>query len=632
MAIYLAAGLAVTAALFIFTYYGFMRNQTQQAQLILQGETAYYLAQAGIAAGIASSANTRSPQQLQQLLTTADSTACNGASSEWLQLDSHQPLKELVADTGADAALAVEMSLAGFRPAYLQAESESGIVYNNIEKVGWLKVVATASVGPARRRIVAFKGIRVVCTVPYVVGKFTLFELEPEAAGAGNSNRLKYEKTTMTAGKPSDAGTPLPVSFHHGPGVSPEERGWIFLGGGPRKLNLTWGRIADGEEFQLLEKPWKVTADPAAPSPLPADHLTVIMEKGFFNGVKADNDLLDNFDFTQPPGDAVTENSALLHLYGTASEPSSTYVLGEVYRRFLSLRYLMRTSDGQYTYLPWSQPANWGPDPAPWRTAPPWNVRQDTFGGNLTAYSYYMSEVVEESYNRSADFIVPLQNQVDMPRTFISPGRVRHRFSMADFLYQPPFNNGDVFIRSTSGERLFDGNLHGLVMGDYFFPERATYALPASDFGSFLSLRQPRVPGILHFAGGDAIIDRPLVVRDGGVLAFDGKVTIAAPVTVPAGVRPLIIASLGSDIVINTPAPIQASLMALAGKIRGTRGGIDVQGSLVAGTVEWSTLLSNTVRSRVAWNPATDPTVPENRLYTVHMSPPRQSYMPGGLN
>ncbi|MBI4868952.1 MAG: hypothetical protein HY816_18585 [Candidatus Wallbacteria bacterium] len=630
MVIYLAAGLAFTAALFIFTYYGFMRNQTQQAQVLLQGEMAYYLAQSGVAAGIAHFLNTKSETTLHRALTAGDSAQANAAPAEKLQVDKNAALTSLLEQQ--EGVLEVEMSLAGFKPAYVRQESESGIRYNTVEKIGWLKVVSTASVGPARRRIVAFKQVRVVCTVPYVVGKFTLLELEGAQPAANALNRFQLEKTGMLTGRPSDTNPLLPVVFHHGAGSTPEEKGWVFLGGGPRRLNLAWGRQGDGEEFHLLEKPWKVTSDPLAPTPLPADFQLLIMEKGFFGGIHADNNLFDGFDFQAPAADPPTENAGLLYLYGIDGDRAPTYVLGEVWRRFLSLRYVSRKSDGQYTYLPWARPSDWGPGDKPWASPPPWDVRGETFGGSFDSYAYSMSQVVEEPYNRSADFITQLQTEVDLPRTLVSPGRVRHRFGLADFLYRPALNNGDVIVSGADGVRLFDGNLHGLLMEDFYFKERATYRLPAADFESFMALANPRIPGILHFEGGDVRIDRPLTVKDGGILAVDGKVTIAAPVRVSEGRRPLVLASLTGDIVIATGQPVEAYLMALAGRITGTGTGVNLTGGVAAGSVDWGSVLAQGQRSRIGWNPAADPTNPENSIYSVHVSPPRESYMPGGVN
>src|SRR5687768_1373644 len=92
MAIYLAAGLAFTAGLFVFTYYGFMRNQTQQAHVLLQGETAYYLAQSGIAAGIASFLNSKQETRLHKALTTGDAAKANAEAPEVIDSSSNAPL------------------------------------------------------------------------------------------------------------------------------------------------------------------------------------------------------------------------------------------------------------------------------------------------------------------------------------------------------------------------------------------------------------------------------------------------------------------------------------------------------------------------------------------------------------
>jgi hypothetical protein len=631
----------VLIGLFVVTYFTYMRGQARLAHGMLSGEIAYHLAQAGVSAGIAYFSNTKVPGSLRRMMVTETPERINGQTEEIRSSDS-PVLARLIAEYGGEATLSVELSCAGFVPFYTRAESESGIVYGKTEKFGTLRIVSTATCHDARRRVVALKPIKVVNAVPYVVSKFTLFV--QEKLPGSTPNLVATRKLDLRTGEPDRANAHVPVFFRHhghGPARSPEENGWVYLGGGDWRLNLTWGETGWGEQFQLLRRPWVITQDPAAPA-LAGRYASLLMQRGLFSGIHADNDLFDRFDFARAP-EPVSERSTVLHLYGAPAElgvapeidTSPTYVLGQVHRRFLSLRYLRKLDTGQVAYLPSAGADDWDqPAPAPWPSPPPFDAKGAVFAGQYASYVPLMSQVVQESYNRAVDFLGDRQ-ELDPPASLADTRRITHRLPQnRDFLYEPALNTGEVTIRTAGGTKLFDGSLSRLLPEDFFLAQRAVYRMPASRFPGFLAAGRRRIPGIVYFEGGDITIDRDLELDSGGILAAEGSITVAARVKVKPYGQPLVLAAIAGNIALKAAGRVEASLLALNGTLtRDPSVPLDVLGNIVVRNLDLDRLTAAPGTSaaagvhRVTYDPRLDPTAPGGTTYSVYMGPSRDYYL-----
>jgi hypothetical protein len=632
-----ALALIVLLGLLILTYFNFMRGQSRLTQGMVAGEVAHHLAQAGIAAGVAYFTNTRQPCRLHKKVSTEGPDQING-QIEPLPIRDNPVVARLLSEYNDEASLSVDLELANFKPFYSKIESESGIVYGTVEKFGSLKVTSTGAYHGVKRRVIAFKDVKVIDLVPYVVSKFTLF-LQEKPPGC-DPNLVVVKKTDIRNGEPDRANHHGPIFFRHGPARNLEENGWVFLGGGDYRLNLTWGESGWGEQFLLLKKGWVITSDPEAALPLPPNYVTAMLQRGFFDQIKADNDLLDHFDFDGGP-DPVTQRATVLHLFGAPAESgvdseldvSPTYVLGQVRRRFLDLRYIRRVSDGKKSFLPCSTLTQWQrPAPAPWPSTPEFGVKTEVFGGDFERYVPYMSNVPQIqtrklSYNRSVDYMVEPQ-ELDPPYRLMDTVRVTHRMPQnRDFLYEPSLNTGDVVLRTQSGKKLFDGNLSRILMDDLYLKRRAIYTMPAVSFARFLA-KNKRVPGIVLLTGGDVTIGKDVEFESGGIIAASGSITIRANVRVKPYGRPLVLASLSGNVNLKGARRVQASLVALNGTINREPGSpLDVCGNLVARSVDLDKFTGGSDVGKVVYDSRLDPTSGTGANYAVYLSPSRDYYL-----
>jgi hypothetical protein len=277
-----------------------------------------------------------------------------------------------------------------------------------------------------------------------------------------------------------------------------------------------------------------------------------------------------------------------------------------------------------------TEPLFAAPSPSPWLTPPPFDVETEAFGNVYPFYAEYMSNVMQESYNRAFDYLDDPQ-ELEPPRK-LAPVRVSHPAAAPNFLYDPPSNMGYVTIKTSTDRELFKGWLHQIVSADLRIPERAIFRGEASGFPVWLP-RAPRVlPGIVYFSGGDIAIDRELALDSGGILAAEGSITVAAPITVAPSGKPLTLVSLNGSIRVATGGPLQASLVALAGTVTREPGAppLRVNGSVIARKLSLAELCEGAEPGKIIYDQRADPTAPgaEARIYSVQLSPWRTEYMP----
>lgn len=640
--------------LMVASYFLFVRGQARLTQNVLAGEKAYHLAQGGVAAGIGYFTNTKDFAKLyRDILAGKPASSLNG-STEVLPPDA-EVLQRMISAARGDASVTVELALLGFRT-FGAPDPGSGITADPVEKRGILKVTSTADYVGSKRRVVAYKEVKIVNVIPYVVSKFTLFSAE--RAPGDSPNLLKMKKVDLTTSEPKPENKHAPLFFKHGTGRNPEDNGWVFLGGDLAAknawvLNMTWGEKGWGEQFQLLKRPWELTRSSSTATPLAAAYHSMLLQRGFFDGVQADNKLFAHFGFDQPApsptasDDPVGEGANVIRLYGAPAsqtddgelDVSPTYVLGPVFRRYMDLRYVKRLADSKTVYAPYASDADFAAAaPAPWPVAPAFDVKNDVFQNIYPFYADYMSTVTGdmrgpelETYNRAHDFLDEPQ-EVE-PAHKLAPTKVTHATGNAPgFLYDPALNNGYVAIANAAGRELFRGWLHQLVSADLRIPERATFRGDAGGFSAWIAHPPRVIPGIVYFAGGDIVIDRPLKVDSGGIVAADGNITVAAAVTVEPGGLPLSLVSLNGSVRINTAGPVQASLVALGGSVVRETGAppLKVRGNVIARRLSFADLCEGREPGKIIYDTRLDPTAAgaEANMYTVQLSPWRSDYMP----
>lgn len=644
--------------MFFAAYFLYVRSQTKLTQNVLAGEKAYHLAQAGVSAAVGYFANTKQPSQLYREILAGRPPAELDGKTEALPPDC-EPLQKLITAVRGEASVQVEMTLLAFTT--FAPVAGTAVAPDPVEKRGILKITSTGEFSGSKRRIVSFKEVKVVTVLPYVMSKFTLFAVD--RAGSSDLNRVKVKKVDLANTTVPPENQHAPLYLKNGAGRNAEQNGWVFLGGAPWKFNLQWGQNKWGDQFQLLKNGWELARASSTATPLPASYKLLLLQRGTFEGFRAENRLFAAFDFDQPvppetSGDPVTEFSGLLRPYGappaatgdSEMDVSPTYVLGRAYRRFMNLRYIKRVADDRKVYLPYapadtSDPNGSGlfttglyapPLPQGITDPPGWpesQIKNDVFANLYPVYREYMSDVEEQPYNRAADFLDDPQ-EVDPVRK-LTPVRVQHGSgapSASGFLYDADLNDGNVAIKTELGRELFKGALNQLVSEDLNIPERATFVGDASGFEDWLKRAPKTIPGIVYFRGGDVVIDRPLALKSGGILAVDGSITIAAPITVDPAGQPLSLVSLTGSITYAGTAPVQASLVALRGTLSRDPGAgpLDVFGNVVLGRLSLSELCEGKDMGRIVYDPRLDPTVTgaEQKSYSVQLSPWRTDYQP----
>jgi len=603
-----------------------VRNATSVTKRIMASEVAYHLAQSGLSAGVAWFDNTKNICPLKAKLQTSSISAVNGLKIA-LPVYQHDPLQEILLNTGTKANLEITLELSDFKPMYNFSKSASGIYYTELEKVGILRVRAIGSYDGAQKILVANKQVRVVCQVPYVVSKFTLFVQNFSSKANPNakcfSNRLKLKKNDFnTAIRDQSYPKFGTLILDHGSDSNIENRGLVFLGApGNRFLNLAFGKATDGEEHHLLAEPWELTGN----STLNSGFTTKFIQKGIFTGIKSDNPIFKHFDFNAPPSDPVSDKASLLRLFGTADKPSATIVLGPLYRRYLMLRYLKKISTNEHIVMPFcSQSIFDSADPLCSGT-PSFDFKTDAFSNNYSNYAGYMSNIFEEAYNISADHIENSgYSGMKPPSVFDNLKKIKDLYNRDGFLYIPESNKGEIELLTDNNNTLFKGNLRRIGSGEmYLKDKRVTYSVSANLFPSFLQSNPGKIPGIVNFSGGSIVIDRPLNLREGGIISVDGDITINSAVNAVKKGAPLTLVSLGGDINIRTDSTINASLVALSGTVNKKEGmSVTINGNLVVRSLDPESLFKGGGDMKITYDQKLDPTT-GGSAYGCYLSPER---------
>ena len=632
----------IILSLMVAVYFVYVRGQTRLTQNVLAGEKAYHLAQGGVAAGIGYFTNTKEFSRLYSDILAGKPAPQLDGSTETLP-PTCEAIEKMISAARGDASVTVELTLLGFKP-FPPPDPGSGITADPVEKRGILRITSTADYQGTKRRVVAYKEVKAVNILPYVVSKFSLFSAEH--APGDSPNRIQMKKLDLVSAEPKSENRYAPLFMRNGPGKDAEANGWIFLGGDDWRLNLTWGEKGWGDQWQLLRRPWEVARASATALPLPPAYHGMLLQRGFFEGIKADNKLFAHYDFDAPPEDPVGEGCALIRPYGIPSaqaadsevDVSPTYVLGRVLRRWMDLRYVKRVADQRVVYMPYALPPDFaGPAPAPWPAAQSYDPKTVVFGNVYPFFADYMSNVVvdtkagaEETFNRAADYLDDTQD-LEPPHR-LNPVKLSHASGAPNFLYDAAQNVGYVAIKNSANRELFRGWLHQLVSRDFRIEERATFKGDAGGFKNWLAKTPKQIPGIVYFTGGDIVIDRALAVESGGIIAADGSITVAAPVSVRPGGKPLSLISLKGSVRVATHGTVQASLVALEGAVTREPGAppLHVIGNVVAHRLSFTELCEGQQPGKVIYDPRLDPTASgsETTAYSVQLSPWRTDYLP----
>ena len=367
------------------TLYFFVGQQNVNVHLLAYGEVAHFLAEAGVSGSIrsirdsldAAGLGNEGPSAVQKILLQGnplqDTSLMPLLNDTW-----NKELKDFAADVDKSASIRVEVWLRNFKA----TETDPSRWADPIAKSGWLSIEATGRYKGSSRTLTIRRALRVGSILPPLTSKFTLHLAD---CSRGHEERFNIIRNDYQSNISKLAGNlrPLQIYNHSTPDtpIDPksvgeilsdevndkiyQERGWVFLGGGKVRLNITSGAGTYGEIFQVYDvgnandfQPirFKTPANlmPTVfsnPIPLYWDRVDInpvrrvnytfehsfVLEGFHDQSNKKETDAMYEGDILSPLDKQVyTSRSSLLHLFGDTRKgyQSRTKVLGHVNAAF----------------------------------------------------------------------------------------------------------------------------------------------------------------------------------------------------------------------------------------------------------------------------------------------------------
>ncbi len=557
------------------------------------------------------------------------------------------------------------------------------------EKSGKMEFTAIGTVGKASRKIRVTKGFKVNLIVHPVLSKFTLFVrnklpgqqmnlLERKTAGTGFENGVPVLLNNQGDGKTISLVDLSSNRFDLTP-IPPFQEiartsGWNFFnsGGSPWIFNLC-GSGANGEyddRFLLRLGLYRNRSLESNLNMRPDSGEIIHQLREKYQGLKSDYETFEKSGNTVVkiasetlaihylfPGDP--PRVSLVRPFGSNTKFSPTLVLGPAFTAYLILRGLDVTlnfanGSGQKRFNDVLVPAF--PDKESFVTAfKPKNVlkvpidrtsdmhyysvlygisdRNDA-GPAWTSYSRTMSTLATGTFMDALDFLSIGQKETG---TLQAPVSTAYSNPPPAIFQTIPFWNGgpETLAQARggfgpSGKPVFFGNLAD-IEGCKEFQSKITAV-----FSSFTELAARfmhpeglRLPGVVFVGKENLTIETPLHLLNPGILICGGNVTIKAKIT---SAFPFTLVSLG-NILLETPAPIQAHLICLRGSFRAT-GGFTIKGGLAAGSLGLSEMVHPAPKS-ITFEPAHDPYSDpgggiRKDLYFYQLSEQEEYFVEGG--
>lgn len=252
------------------TLHNFIAQQFLNTHILAYGEIAHFLAEAGINASIRSVRETLTRESLlngenralvELLIKPApidDISLLPYLNDTW-----NEDLKRFSSELDTDADIHIDVRLRDFR----QTETDSSIWCDPSAKHGYISIESTGKYKNSSRTIKVVREIRSGNILSPLVSKFT-FHVS-DAAG-GNEDRFNLIRNDH-GGNTTDGPKPFIFLNHSTPESQLEPRtigeilsdeadpnvfttrGWIWLGGGKIRLNITSGAGSMGEIFHIYD-------------------------------------------------------------------------------------------------------------------------------------------------------------------------------------------------------------------------------------------------------------------------------------------------------------------------------------------------------------------------------------------
>lgn len=244
------------------------RQQNLTSHFYTFGEIAQLLAEVGINYSLKSvkeaihKITTTNQNEINKILLTPNPLK-DTSLMPYLKDDWNTDLKEFTSQVDPSAAIKVEIWLRNFMP----LEDDITKWKDPIAKIGWLCIESTGIYRDVKRTISIKRLVKVASILPPISSKFTLFLLNACTNNESKFNVIKndYQGNIITGIRPL-------VCYNHNTEEAElekrsiaevlseekqeniwEKRGWIWLGGGKIRLNLSSGASQFGDIFHFYE-------------------------------------------------------------------------------------------------------------------------------------------------------------------------------------------------------------------------------------------------------------------------------------------------------------------------------------------------------------------------------------------
>lgn len=469
----------------------------------------------------------------------------------------------------------IEGTFLPIAPIFKAAPSNNGM-QPDANEINWKLILRCfARVKDSSKAVIWYREGRTISLQPPVVGKFSLFILEPA------SEKIN-ELQAVTEAMPDKF---MPVNIRNGLIAGRESKnaeeardlidsqGWVYFGESATldiRLNGHCGMI----------NPYFFST--------PLDSAEYLSSKGTFSyyyycdafkeTLKNSNDGLAPFADAEEKDFLLTTSIAA---NGSVTEPSPTLLLGRVTRSFPIVQGLTGAKSGKRFPFPMISSSGFNSSSWPCQLKPAEiDMIKENFAGNYDKYKQRMSFIYQEPFN-SANFQILSLGKAhrefaviqpeSLPATILPPptlNRIKINGNAVDFCN---FAAGSAYsLLDDSGNTVFANAALSSITDLTFMTSKAAFTF--ADQKSFMSAMRQNEKGAIILSSAveidsDLIISKPLFFTDaGGMIICRGNITISAPVSVE-NQAPLTLISLTGNITLARGITVDASLVALSGSV-----------------------------------------------------------------
>lgn len=374
----------------------------------------------------------------------------------------------------------------------------TGMAVDPAEKRGFVELVAHASYREVNKTLFAGRRFKFVSAVPPVTSRFNFFVREVK----GEEWNVLESKAD---GSPNNAGR-APLALVNGDSIDVRENGWIYLGEDKLYLNLGRGVKSVGEDFHL---PATLTRSVFFPS---QKYVLLHLNVGFWS------DAAKEPAFEQVPDKSAFKSSSI-RLFGAdgvgEGKATPTLVIGDVWRRYLqaaAVGPLNGDSIEKVIQMPWLRPST--PHLVPTETGFP-----PCLFLSFPLYQVYMSQIREEPFNRSYDYIVThaLGEEDNPPPLYL---KTHYKAELGDVY---PLRNPELKLKNYRDEEYYTGHAKDFRSEPAMMDKRTIEADSIDDLFNVYMVDGPdgkvlELNGIYHIRG-----EEPVNLRKAGSYSIGGR-------------------------------------------------------------------------------------------------------------